>query len=328
MRLQCLHCNQAIEIPIDQLEQTLDCPSCGRPFGVDGHGAQSRGVLGAISDLLPMAASMLIHTILVLLLALIHYQEPEPQVIVQLENLPTPAEEVVDTEPVSSVVSQVQIESLGAVESASFSETDIPQGEAGPVAPITTAEVTPEGISTVTEGINLSPPGRKGGSVSFFGIKSDGKYCCIIADCSGSMSVEMMQDLRRKISTTLDEMDEKKLCKLIFFESEIHAYAGAAWRNPKLDRSNIDSFVASQIGSGGTVPFPALKQVLTAKRRPDVIWLMSDGEFGTIADEVRQLNQAAPRTQINTISFNQAKRNAELINIAEQNNGRYEDYKP
>jgi hypothetical protein len=328
MKLRCDHCQQLVEIAVEHVRAGLACPACGKAMdssATAGGGSFRERLMSWSSSAICAAASGMIHCILAVLLALFYFRVVDPFGGATIAAIAPPRNEEIETVVPQTVIASVPVDASGAGSSSEFAleqtsvigggETGLEEADSLPTLPVATG-VTPGALDVPS----------LGGSVSFLGAQAEGRYFCIIADCSGSMSEDdKLPLLKAEFRQTLDKLGGNKLVKIIFFNDAPVLYAGGAWRNPQKDRANIDAFLAGITAAGGTEPFPALELALTATRKPDVIFLMSDGEFSPIADQVLSLNKSEPQTQIETISFRGGS-NGELKTIADQNRGSYKIY--
>jgi len=143
-----------------------------------------------------------------------------------------------------------------------------------------------------------------------------------VVDRSGSMtdSLEIVKaELRRSIS----ELDEGSQFHIVFFSSgpavemPTRRLVHATERNKQLAFEFIDPVVAA----GGTDPAQAIERAFAVK--PDVIYLLTDGEFDRgIVDLVKQRNVGG-KVKVYTIGFLYYPNNRVLRDIAEQNGGQY-----
>ncbi|MFT7642224.1 MAG: hypothetical protein ACI9G1_003981 [Pirellulaceae bacterium] len=329
MKLQCQHCSNTIEVSLDRLQSQIECSVCGRTFDADST-ANSGPRESALEtshpwgkSLMSTTASCLIHTMLLLLCALFAWQLPVPEDEYAIQPLPV-APSAQETE-----VQKTSFQEVEAAVERDLDTTDIDPtqnyeigGQAG-AADSLVGDINFAIGSDTTSNVDLGISGGSASDVSFMGVAAQGRYLCIIADCSGSMEGRKLDHVKREIFKTVDQMGGTRLCKIIFFHSQPKPYENAAWRNPKVDRPNIQQWVTSIRSDGGTEPLPALRLALNAERRPDEIWLMSDGEFDAIDAQLRDLNDEDPKTTIHTISFLSKEGEVQLRAIAKDSGGTY-----
>jgi hypothetical protein len=326
MKVRCDHCQRLVDIAVEHMRQGLQCPACGKSLDdptSQGSGSQ-HWLISWSSSAICAAASGIIHCILAVLLALFYFRIVDPFGGATMAVIAPPRNVEIEEVAPRTTIQTVPVEATGDGSSDQFAveQSTISGGDVGvtateglPVLPVATA---------ITSGSIAVP--SLGGSVSFLGSEAQGRYFCIIADCSGSMAEsDKLPLLKSELRATLDKLGGNKLVKIIFFNDRPLLYAGGAWRNVQKDRGNIEAFLADVDAEGGTEPLPAVHLALSAGRKPDVIFLMSDGEFSPIADEVLNLNRTEPRTHIETISF-RGGFNAELKKIADENLGSYKTY--
>ena len=334
MQLTCQHCNNTIEVSLDRLQREIECSVCGRTFDADStaysnepesqHDKLQHDKLQHWGkSLMSTTASCLIHTILLLLCALVAWNIPVAEEEYAVQPLPVspivPESEVRDTS-----FEEVETEVDRNIDTTDIDPTQNYQigGQTG-AADSLVGDINFAIGSDTTSNVDLGLNGGSAAGVSFMGVAARGRYLCIIADCSGSMEGRKLEHVKREIFKTLDQMGGTRLCKIIFFHSNPKPYENGAWRNPKVDRSNIHAWVESVRSDGGTKPLLALKLALNSERRPDEIWLMTDGEFDAIDAQLRDINDAEPKTTIHTISFLSKEGEQQLRAIAKDSGGSY-----
>jgi hypothetical protein len=265
----------------------------------------------------------MIHTMLLLLCALLAWQIPVPEEEYTVQPLPV-APTVQESEVRKTSFEEIEAEVDRDVDTTDLDPTQNYQigGQTGAADPLV-GDINFAVGSDTTSNVDIGITGNSANDVSFMGVAAQGRYLCIIADCSGSMEGRKLEHVKREIFKTVDQMGGTRLCKIIFFHSQPIPYQSAAWRNPKVDRPNIQQWVTSIQSKGGTEPLPALQLALGAERRPDEIWLMTDGEFDAIGAQLRTINGEEPKTAIHTISFLSKKGEAKLRAIAKDSGGTY-----
>lgn len=71
-----------------------------------------------------------------------------------------------------------------------------------------------------------------------------------------------------------------------------------------------------------TLPVPAMREAL--RLQPDVVYLLSDGEFATqFCSEIRSANRGTTPSTIYTIGFGNRSGEPQLLQIANESGGKY-----
>jgi len=158
---------------------------------------------------------------------------------------------------------------------------------------------------------------------SFYGV-APGKARRIIyvVDHSSSMQ-DAFSEVQLELKRTVSSMTEKKFFDVIFFTHNDYQEmpARALLRASKAHKNAAHRFIDSIKPGGGTDPTRALDRAF--KLRPDLIYLLTDGQFdSSIVDHIRALNKKG-RVTVNTICFRSRVGEDILRLIAAQNSGRY-----
>jgi hypothetical protein len=162
-----------------------------------------------------------------------------------------------------------------------------------------------------------------GGEKGFFGVpvKAGAKVVYII-DRSGSMT-DSIDYVKLELKRSLSTLDEKSEFHVIFYSSGPALEAPAKKLVPATERNKrqVFEFIDTIIAQGETFPAKALERAFELK--PDVIMLMTDGEFDKeIAPLIKKLN-AGGKTLVNTIGFLYRTGEENLKAIAADNGGQY-----
>ncbi len=165
-----------------------------------------------------------------------------------------------------------------------------------------------------------------GGAARFFGIESKGRRIIYVVDRSASMAGMPLEKAKQELLASLERLDCQQGFVVMFYnESHWPMYAPgervSGFVRP-LDHvlRRVRQWIDTVSGQGGTNPRESLLKALAL--RPDVIFLLSDGEFSMqIADEVTRTNTT--RVVINTIGFSSREGELVLKWIASENRGEY-----
>lgn len=173
---------------------------------------------------------------------------------------------------------------------------------------------------------------------SFHGIKGYGRKYIFVIDCSRSMRARF--DMARKgLIEALLELDEQHSVQVIFFDRYIHLplneFGQADANALPATKENVErliQWIASiQLGPGGS-PHRAL--TLALETDPDLIYLLSDGEFSVeVVSEITRRNQRLDGfgdlrrvSVIHTIDYGAVDNDSALRELARLNGGKYLPY--
>ncbi len=161
---------------------------------------------------------------------------------------------------------------------------------------------------------------RKG---QFYGIPlGDARKIVYLLDHSGSMkgSLEAVQG---HLAETIESLDASKQFHVMYFSSgKPVEMSGKALRTATPARKKLARQFLKPISSGsGTDPGDALARAFSL--RPDVIYLLSDGQFSeTILDFITQRNPNR-RVTVNTVCFGKKGGQDLMKALAQDNGGRF-----
>ncbi|AWM40639.1 vWA domain-containing protein [Gemmata obscuriglobus] len=167
--------------------------------------------------------------------------------------------------------------------------------------------------------------GAGGGSASFFGTAARGNRFAILADNSGSMQGTPLTVLKAEITSTLARSRGSAQFYVTFFSSEADPQPLKRWTADRNEVAAVSKWVQGIQTANGTSPVVGFQHVLKLKPPPDVVYLMTDGEFDPReVEQIRTLNQALrPPAVIHTVAFGGKQGEAELKMIAKQAKGTY-----
>jgi hypothetical protein len=180
------------------------------------------------------------------------------------------------------------------------------------------------GIALATEGKALATPVKPMGvPVAFFGVRQAAAQKIVyIVDRSGSMT-DSLDYVKNELKESIAKIDEETKFHVMFFSSgPVLELAGkgllaASDRNKEMASKFIDGVVAQ----GETDPAPALKKAFDMS--PDVIYLLTDGEFDKqVAPLIKKLN-AQGKVVVHTIAFLYGDPGGILHRIAAENGGQF-----
>lgn len=175
--------------------------------------------------------------------------------------------------------------------------------------------VVPWGLDDGRDRIGLFPPPPK---------PSEGseQRMVYVVDRSGSMT-DSLDFVKYELKRSLQELQETSQFHIIFYSSGPPVEMPARRLMPATDRNRIMAmeFIDTVIAMGGTDPMQALERAFAVQ--PDVIYLLTDGEFDkAVIDALKRLN-VGRKTRVSTIGFLYQPDNEVLRAIAAQNGGEY-----
>ena len=136
-----------------------------------------------------------------------------------------------------------------------------------------------------------------------FGHSGNAKKIAFVCDASGSM-VSKFSSLRRELSGSIRQLKPVQSFSLIFFQEQNCVYmdSNLSMATPEA-KLRADKFLETVTPRAETNPIPALD--LAFKQQPDLIYLLTDGDFPdneAVLGRIHQLNKNG-HVKINTIAF-------------------------
>ncbi len=188
----------------------------------------------------------------------------------------------------------------------------------GPPSQTATARSTPGG--------NKPGGNEETGHSRFFGVEGKGKKIAYIVDCSSSMRGLPYQKACEELLRSTHALKEKQNFFVVFFSNVTYPQFFPNLERKLLpatpgNKSKLQGWVQKSTPGGGTDPRDALIMALDLK--PDIIYLLTDGEFPTdVVTTIRDHN--AHGVVIHTIAF--VNRSGELLlqQIATENRGKFQ----
>jgi hypothetical protein len=176
-------------------------------------------------------------------------------------------------------------------------------------------EVVPYGFGDRTDRIGLFPLPPK---------LSEGSEQRIVyvVDRSGSMT-DSLDFVKYELKRSLQELQETSEFHIIFYSSgpPVEMPARRLMPATEWNLGAAMEFIDTVIAVGGTDPMRALERAFAV--HPDVIYLLTDGEFDkAVIDAVKRLN-AGGKVRVSTIGFLYPVGGEVLKAIAAQNGGQY-----
>jgi len=239
------------------------------------------------------------------------------------------------TEPVSETAYEISEMGTMAVTEVSM---DVPPAPAAP----STSDLFSSSSSSLNSSLMKSLKGDSNAKVQFCGVDGGGNHFVYLVDSSGSMR-DGFQSAREELLGSIDQLTPDQRFYVIFFDEE-PAYMRI--QDPNMDepasvmatpenKRRLRSWAMTVEMNKGRAPYDVLPFALTL--RPDVIFLLSDGEFPARIEEIlREQNheenlfgENGAISIVHTIRYHgvegQVGRDAEatMVKIAKENGGQY-----
>jgi hypothetical protein len=187
-------------------------------------------------------------------------------------------------------------------------------------------EVAPFGAGDQVGDIG-GPPGGGGigDEVTFMNVRATGRRFCIIADTSGSMAGPKLEYVKEEVLETVGSMKPTARFQIVFFSSREIPYPKSGWMQPQREYADLETWLKTLYGSGGTQPITAFRVAFALDPPPDAIFFMTDGLFPvTVVEEVAALQRSTGRqVVIHTISFMDRSSEFMMQDIARNSGGTY-----
>ena len=162
------------------------------------------------------------------------------------------------------------------------------------------------------EGGGLTTGSGGGGGASFFGLEAQGSRFAYIVDRSSSMRGDKMSRTRAELTRSILALVDNGEFLVVFYSDQPDVLGGRArWRDAsERSKSEARRQIARVSPQGGTKPMGAFELIFGQRIRPDAIYFMTDGQFGTdIPDRLAAMNDSA-RIPIHCILFGEPSRNS------------------
>ncbi len=284
--------------------------------------------------------STLIHGGLLFLLALVSLHAPRPQDQVSLtavtadatpESLATvtveSAEPQVDSVQPEEVQAEVNLDALAKINEVQLA--------AGASDPLPLGSIIGSGTQATGSG-SLSPSSPSAEKITFCGVEGGGNHFVYLVDSSKSMGAAF-ESARGELLHSIEALKPHQRFYVVFFDANPDYM-----RLSRLDEDDLQSALATPENKralrawasgikmdSGKAPYEPLEFAL--ELRPDVIFLLSDGEFPA---GIEQLLQDANRVEnlfgdqqiksiVHTIGYYSRQGESRMRAIAEQNQGQY-----
>lgn len=206
------------------------------------------------------------------------------------------------------------------VEEATFTVVDASQASAPP--PNSPAEPDPRGAG---EGKKSGAGDEEGGQAEFFGLKAKGKKVAYVVDCSGSMQGMPFDRTCHELLRSIGDLKGDQQFFVVFFSSaayvQFYPRPLVKWlAATKANKQMITEWVSGASAGGGTDPSDALEGTL--RLRPDVIFLLTDGQFAPAVRDMLKIANRRP-VPIHTVAFINRSGESLLQQISADSGGKY-----
>lgn len=291
-----------------------------------------------------LLVSAVTHIIVLLILATVGLQTQRPKDQVSLSASASESSEVA-MESFSIETTEIETEPEEIVE-PTVSETEY---EISPVGTMKVAEFTPDTIaapsssmaasmssSSAASSASMSLKSDSNSKMEFCGVEGGGNHFVYLVDSSGSMR-EGFESARQALLASIDLLTPTQRFYVVFFDAEPDYMR---IKNPGVDEPNSVYATPENKASlrrwamrikkdRGKAPYDPLKFALNL--RPDVIFLLSDGEFPEgILELLKEQNhvenlfgETKPISIVHTIGYFSKEGASIMSRIAKQNSGQY-----
>lgn len=168
----------------------------------------------------------------------------------------------------------------------------------------------------------LETPPRK---IEFFETETKATSVGFVVDCSSSMDGAKFDAVRAELAKSITQLKADQRFFVVFFSTSFFPMTGNA-QQPQLvnadtnHKQQILTFLQSATSGGGTNPEPALE--FMTGLHPDVIYLLTDGEFSPLKPETYS-QFATAKVVVHTIGFETGYAVPVLEEIARRTGGTY-----
>lgn len=235
------------------------------------------------------------------------------------------------TEPASDTAEETPTEP--EVETSPVGELDWNPSRFDVTAPPAVAGFDDSGVATVLAG---GPASGGEASMAFCGVEGGGQHFVYLVDSSGSMG-SAFESARLELIRSVSMLAPDQRFYVVFFDEEPDYMRlsdpqrdepHSVFATPE-NKQRLARWAMTIRMDRGRAPYEPLRFALGL--RPDVIFLLSDGEFPQrIEDQLREENRlenlfgdTGPISIIHTIGYHSREGEARMRRIAEQNGGQY-----
>ena len=287
-------------------------------------------------------ASAIVHLLILLLLAgwTLSSHQPRDQIALAASTL----------ESVSEPMETFELETTDpALDEPDESLTE-PELEISPVGEIAVPELDPDAIAGPLSAADFQPVSSISGSLErftsssdrsqskmeFCGVEGGGNHFVYVVDSSGSMGAAF-ESARAELLRSIALLTPDQRFYVIFFDEQPDYMrlsdpnrdeAGSVFATPE-NKQRVAQWAMGVAMNRGQAPYEPLRFAVSL--RPDVVFLLSDGEFPQrIEDQLLNENryenlfgESGPLCIVHTISYHSREGEERMRRIAEQNGGQY-----
>lgn len=356
LRFRCEHCGKRLQVEMEPGASAM-CPYCrnvvvvpadaqavaAKPAGPKADGAaqgqaadeaevESSAAVAFVAAYLPSwGTSVAIHLALLLMILVwgAHSVPPPPKVEFQAETVTKDVKHFLKEEVRTAEKSRTTRKAVSnQVSQFAMKLTDNPVPDVANNGLKTVDVIGVGGGGMSFGGMPGLGAGRGGGAgerVSFFESKAVGKKIVFVVDHSGSMTDSIVY-VKHELKKSIRSLKPNQSFWLTFYSSGPtldlpvpggHKLINATEPNKALANDFIDTIIAV----GQTFPEESLKKAFDCQ--PDLIFILTDGNFDPSIEGLIQRLNAKKEVTVNTICFYYDDGEALLKKIAAENNGTY-----
>lgn len=285
-----------------------------------------------------LLVSTAMHIVILILLATftLSNQTPKDQVALSA-SVSNPSEESMETfeietsepeaEPTPSET-EYELSPLGEMKVTEFS----PDAPPAPPAPVATAMLSSSQMSAASMELQSDSDAK----IQFCGVEGGGNHFVYLVDSSGSMGAGF-ESARTELLQSIDVLKSDQRFYVVFFDAEPDYMRlsdpntdepRSAYATPE-NKQALKRWAMRITKNKGRAPYDPLEFALELK--PDVIFLLSDGEFPQgIEDLLKEQNRfenlfgdSGPISIVHTIGYHSREGESRMKRIAQQNKGQY-----
>ncbi|KLU01471.1 putative transmembrane protein [Rhodopirellula islandica] len=290
-------------------------------------------------------ASAIVHVVLLFILAAFTLNNARPK-----DQMAFSASATSENE--ESAMETFSIESSEPVTEPTQSQPDETQYDVSEMGEMPIVDITSTAMDSVaTAAANLSSLSSSSSAASqamqklssdansqmeFCGVEGGGNHFVYLVDSSGSMG-DAFTSARSALLQSIDMLTEKQRFYVVFFDAECDYMqlsgsptpeSRSAYATPN-NKQQLRNWAMRVSMDRGKAPYEPLRFALELK--PDVIFLLSDGEFpqgieDLLTEENRSTNlfgDTDPISIVHTISYHSREGESRMRRIAEKNFGQY-----
>ena len=252
-----------------------------------------------------------------------------------------------------SAMETFQIEAVEPMTDPTETTSDETQYDVSPLGEMAQVDVTSDVVAAVTQPMasmtSLSQPNLNSSSalkalksdsqskMEFCGVEGGGNHFVYLVDSSGSMG-DAFVSARRALLDSIEMLTPQQRFYVIFFDTncDYMRITRADQDEPRSvyatpdNKARLKAWAMRVSMDRGQAPYEPLEYALETLK-PDVIFLLSDGEFPAKIEElVKEKNlvtnlfgDESPVSIIHTISYYSREGESRMRRIAEQNHGQY-----